>query len=114
MIFSSIIETIKIIQNAQKNGMQKQNYEISISDITSDYNAMLAFYNKQFQSAPLETKQEFKKEVNEFYLVLDRLCADNNLPPKENDNLFNIRVKTRKLKETLSMLRIPKNEDEKS
>ena len=111
MLFSSIIQTIKIIQEAQNNGLEQQKYEIPLSDIISDYNAMLKFYQTTYPSASSQTKLSFKKEVSEFYSVVDSMSADNDLPEKENNLLFETRTKVRSFKEKLSLQMASENEN---
>ena len=110
MLFSTILNAIEATKTAQKSGSGQLTYEITISDIISDYNSMMSFYNNQFLKSPPAVQQEFKAEVTEFYLIVDRLSADNQLPPKENDKLFATRVKVRQLKEKLATVKTPQGE----
>ena len=96
MYFSSVLQTMRAIKEAQKKGLKPPQYQIAQNEITSDYISMVEFYERNIQSAPLETLKGFKNEVNEFYLVVKDMYLD--LETEEMATIYN---DTREKRESL-------------
>lgn len=102
MIFSTVLLSIEAIKKEQQKGsIHPQKYDISLVDLMSDYNSMMAFY-EAFNSATPELKQAFFKEVKAFYLLVDSIyLRKNNLSQKENEQLGAIYLGTKRVREAI-------------
>ena len=96
MRFSTILFTINQIKDAQKHGLAPQEYRIDTTEVINDYEAMVDYYENQAPNDSLEAIKDFKREVQQFYLIVKDMYLDLGTPELEI-----IYTETRKIRESL-------------
>lgn len=103
MVFSKVLYAINTVKLAQQQGhIPPQKYQIKLKEVAEDFNSMLLYYRTILPSIPQEAKQEFASEVYSFYLLVDKMHAnENNLNEKDASILRQIYTETKKIKDKL-------------
>ena len=105
MVFSEILQTIKDIRTAQNTNTsgsgERLTFQITLEDVANDYENMLRLFHELPSKTP-EFVSAFKKEVDDFYRIVERMARSNNgLSPEDNIKLRDIYRKTKDLKSRL-------------
>lgn len=103
MIFSKVLYAINSVKQAQQQGLiPQQKYQIKLTELKNDLDSMIHFFNTQLPTAPQEAQQEFASEVYAFFVLIDKMHAnENSLNTQDSNTLRYIYKKTKEIKDKI-------------
>ena len=111
MYFSSILSNINSIKEAKKQGLQVKKYEVTLSEIKSDFSKLREVFDISLKFLSANECKQFASEIESFFLILNKLhCSKNNLSSTEQTELQAILNQTKFIRDSVSLAAIRKSQ----